>query len=221
MTAKKSRKHFTLIELLVVIAIIAILAAMLLPALSAARERARNANCVSKLKQICTAELMYANDYKDHLVVYQGSPNFSCTNGFRAGYNDGYYQPDLLMCGGYLGGTNQPLKAEEVEKHFRCPSDTSKFASTGATSYIPPRLNDNAHAATMKNRWIVGRDNPGAATWFDFHKGIGHTSSNHANMINVGYLGGHVASLAIKENQGLTSGYQNSTCWAFLDQITY
>ena len=59
---------FTLIELLVVIAIIAILAAMLLPALSAARERARSANCLNLLKQMALANIMYANDNKDGIV---------------------------------------------------------------------------------------------------------------------------------------------------------
>ena len=111
-----SRNGFTLIELLVVIAIIAILAAMLLPALAAAKQKAYVTQCLNNAKQIGLATFIYVGDYSDN-YPFGIKVNSSTTAADPTAWD--------IMLLPLLGGNTNASAAAASAKVYACPSDQS------------------------------------------------------------------------------------------------
>jgi len=200
---------FTLIELLVVVTIITILAAMLLPALAKARERSKQAVCISNLRQIVQACQMYAGDNNDFLPPSY-SFNQLTQNGSLAYVNcegTGYLPwPSLILS--YLGGTSIIAREQTL---FQCPSlPNAAWHETESATYrglFVPSLNKYLRGSYAYNcfvgGWALGSPAP-----YTMHKASDIPSSvgliGDGVQINLNFPAGSFAHIYVMQ-QGLWS----------------
>ncbi len=207
---------FTLIELLIVIAIIAILAGMLLPALNAAREKARAIKCAGNLKQYGMAIAMYAHTYQDYLLIQNPVNHKTGTIGY------------IYQWGGYIQTELMPKMREADWKAGRsinsCPSRNKNYgaALTGyeqeAISYAHNTLalgsqaqGANPDATHKMSRlkqpafyvgfcdsevWCIGSSGVLAKGRWNGSKEYDYVSFRHGNRSNAVFIDGHAAPLS-------------------------
>jgi prepilin-type N-terminal cleavage/methylation domain-containing protein/prepilin-type processing-associated H-X9-DG protein len=196
------RRGFTLIELLVVIAIIAILAAILFPVFARAREKARQTSCLSNVKQLMTAWLMYAQDYDEMSNRYAGYTAPAVV--IPVGGKDYWFEllepytknsqifscPSYRNTDVYSGGQHAP--------HPNFPDGVNygynTYLGSIALAYIEHPARVGVIVDGLNNYWRIQK--PPATNHYAWH------SLRHNSGYNTGFADGHAKWLKIQIPRG-------------------
>ena len=232
--------RFTLIELLVVIAIIAILAAILMPALSSARERGRQATCISNMKTIAGAFSAYSTDNDDMLC-----PPVMCVKSWSGTTVLPQIQwPIGLMRLKYVATSTMARTSDspwEVTGVMRCPSEARDLLD-GQTTVWNSWKGSHYGMATNIGRWVYYSKNerhfykvtelrnPSKNAMLGDKGIVGQTifgtseteildGARHNGKMNVAYMDQHIENrdLAVIPHSGWTNWHQY-TFWSRKDQ---